>query len=408
MALRRTLSLLGGTTTHRDVATALRHLTGSELIEGPALARYEQDFARTVGVAHGRAFATGRVGLFAILTALGVGAGDEVLLQAPTHVVVPNAIHAAGARPVYADCVRDHWNIDLDDAARKITRRTRVLLLQQTFGIPSDMGRVEDFCRAHGLVLVEDCVHALGATWHGRAAGSFGRAAFFSTEETKVISTTMGGMVVTNDAELDRAIARFQARCAAPPASLTRRYLLKLLAYHALTQPELHRYLRVAYERTGRPQPLPVPTDPAELAGGVRPGYEQRLSNAQAAVGLSQLAQLAGNLAHRRATAARYRRLLEQAGLRPPSVPDGAQPSWVRYPVYVPDRAQAQRALRPHTVPGTWFSSVLEEAVSLRSGDYCAGSCPVAEAAALHLVNLPTHPRVRPDDAERIATALAC
>jgi perosamine synthetase len=390
------------------VTSALRPLAGHELIEGPALGRYEQAFARTVGVAHGRAFATGRVGLFGILNALGVGDDDDVLLQAPTHIVVPNAIRASGARPVYADCMPDQWNLDLDDAARKITRQTKVLLLQHTFGIPADMDAVTAFCAVHGLVLVEDCVHALGATWRGRAAGSFGRAAFFSTEETKVISTTMGGMVVTDDPVLDAGIARFQARCRPPSASLARRYLLKLLAYHALTQPELHRFARAAYERTGRRQPLPVPTDPSELAGGVRPGYEQRLSNGQAAVGLSQLAQLADNLAHRRAIAARYRRLLEPACCRKPSVPAPAEPSWVRYPVYVPDRAAAERALDPHTVPGTWFSSVLEEAVSLEAGGYRAGSCPVAEAAAMHLVNLPTHPRVRPDDAERIAAALAC
>jgi dTDP-4-amino-4,6-dideoxygalactose transaminase len=406
--LRRKLSLLGGTTTRRDVAIALRHLPGRELIDGPALAQYEQAFARTVGVAHARAFATGRVGLFGILTGLGVGAGDEVLLQAPTHIVVPNAIRAAGARPVYADCVPANWNIDLDDAARKITRRTRVLLVQQTFGIPADMDRVGEFCDAHGLVLVEDCVHALGATWGGRPAGSFGRAAFFSTEETKVISTTMGGMVVTDDEVLDAAIARFQTRCAPPPASRAREYLMKLLVYHALTQPELHRFLRTAYEATGRRQPLPVPTHPAELAGGVRPGYEERLSNGQAAVGLSQLAQLADNLVHRRAVAARYGRLLDPARCTPADVPEAAEPSWVRYPVYVADRPAAVRALAAYTVPGTWFSSVLEEADSLRSGAYEAGSCPVAEDASRHLVNLPTHPRVRPEDAERIAAALTC
>jgi dTDP-4-amino-4,6-dideoxygalactose transaminase len=89
-------------------------------------------------------------------------------------------------------------------------------------------------------------------------------------------------------------------------------------------------------------------------------------------------------------------------------VPAGADPSWVRYPVYVRDRAAAERALSPIAVPGTWFSSVLEEAVSPERGGYIAGSCPVAEDAARHLINLPTHPRVRADDAERIAAAVSC
>src|SRR6202011_1681149 len=98
--------------------------------------------------------------------------------------------------------------------------------------------------RRRGLDIIEDCVHALGATYRGKPVGSFGRAAFFSTEETKTISSTMGGMAVTDDADLAIRLRDFQAGCARPSRSLTARYVLKLVLFHLLTQPTLHRYTR--------------------------------------------------------------------------------------------------------------------------------------------------------------------
>jgi perosamine synthetase len=405
--VRRKLSLLNGTTNAADCAVALAYLvTGFRLVNGGAIARYEEEFARQIGVGHGIALATGRLGLYGLLVTLGVQPGEEVLLQAPTHIVVSNAIRHAGATPVFVDCARGTWNIDLEDAERRVGPRTRVLVLQHTFGAPADLDAVGDFADRHDLVLVEDCVHALGATWRGQPLGSFGRAAFFSTEETKIISTTMGGMVVTDDPALAARMREFQSRCEPPPASLVARYLLKLIAYHLLTQPHVHRFARAMYEAAGQRQPLPKPTEPIELFGGVRASYRQRLGNAQAAIGLRQLARLDENVAHRRRIAAHYREALARRGFETPDWPSGAEPAPVRYPVAVADRDAAERAVAPHAVLGTWFTSVLEEARSPADGGYRTGSCPQAEWAADHLVNLPTHPRVRLDDAERLVAAL--
>jgi perosamine synthetase len=403
----RRLALLGGTTTLGDCLAALRYLAGpGQLVRGPAIAAYEQDFARQVGVRFAHSFSAGRVGLYGVLRALGVGPGHEVLLQAPTHIVVANAIRYAGARPVYVDCCLDSYTMDLEQAERCVTPRTRVLLLQHTFGIPSDLDAALDLARRHGLEVVEDCVHALGAAYGGRPVGSLGRAAFFSTEETKTISSTMGGMVVTDDPELARRIEAFQAGCAWPAASLVARYLLKLVLYHLLTEPRLHRYTRAAYELVGRRHPLPRPTTPRELRG-LRPAvYAQRLSNAQAAVALRQLRRLGANVAHRRAIAEAARARLAEYGVTPPRPPATAEPAFVRYPVWVRDRATAVRLAAPRAVLGTWFTSVLEEAASPTHGAYAPGSCPRAEAAARHLVNLPTHPRVTRGDIAALVPAL--
>lgn len=406
--LSRRLALLGGTTTLGDCMAALGYLANPRrLVQGPAIADYEEAFARYVGVRHAYSFSTGRVGLYGALRTLGIGAGDDVLLQVPTHIVVPNAIRFAGARPVYVDCELDTYNMDLEEAERKITSRTKALVLQHTFGIPVDMDAALALARRHGLEVIEDCVHALGATWAGRQVGSFGRVAFFSTEETKIISSTMGGMVTTDDSGLAATLRAFQESCAPQSFSQTFRYVLKLVVYHLLTQPHVHRYAREVYERTGRRQPLSRATSGEEMRG-VRPAdYEQRLSNGQAAVALRQLRRLDANLAHRRACARGYRERLATGGIGPLRLPAKADPAYVRYPVWVADQTAALRTTAPYLVLGTWFDSVLEEAASPAHGGYEMGSCPRAEESTKHLVNLPTHLRVTLRDVAVISEAVS-
>lgn len=398
---------MGGTTSLGDCLVALGHLAyPPDLVKGPRLPQYERAFARQVGVAHAYSFSSGRVGLYGLLRAMGLGDGDEVLLQVPTHIVVANAIRYTGARPVYVDCTPDTFEIDLSDAERKVGPRTRALILQHTFGIPCDLDRAAALAQRHGLEVIEDCVHALGASYRGRQVGSLGRAAFFSTEETKTISTTMGGMVTTDDADLAASMRRFQDGCSWPSRGLTVRYLLKLVIYHVLTQPNIHYYARRLYEALGRPQPLPEPTTPAEKAGGRPPDYERRLSNAQAAIGLRQLRRLRRNLDHRHDMAAAYRERLVERGVVMPSLAPEREPAYLRIPLAVADRAAAVRAAARVAVLGTWFTSVLEESSSPLDGDYEPGSCPTAEAAARHLVNLPTHGRTRAEDVDAIVSAL--
>src|SRR5947199_226965 len=316
--LPRCLALLGGTTGWPECVEALRHLlTPTQLVQGAKVDAYERAFARTVGVKHAISFASGRVGLYGLLQVLGVGEGAEVLLSVPTHVVVANAIRYTGARPVYVDCSLQNYNIDFESAESRITPRSRILLLQHTFGIPVELDTALAFARRHNLVVIEDCVHALGARYDGRPVGTFGHAAFFSTEETKTISTVMGGMVVTNDPELASHMRGFQASCTRPRRWLAARHLLKFVLYYILTEPP-----------------------------------------------------------------------------------------FVRYPIWVDDRPSVIRALTPRAVIGTWFTSVLEEAESLDVAGYEPGSCPHAEQAAQHLINLPTHRRVSERDTRILTTAL--
>jgi dTDP-4-amino-4,6-dideoxygalactose transaminase len=402
----RHLALLGGTTTYTDCLAAATNLVRpGSLVEGAYIERYEQAFARQVGVDHAISFIAGRVGLYAILRSLGIGEGDEVLLQVPTHMVVANAIRYTGAKPVFVDCERTSYNIDLEHAAQRVSPRTRVLLVQHTFGIPVDMDAATAFAEAHDLIVLEDCVHSLGATFKGRQTGSFGRAAFFSTEETKMISTSLGGMVVTDDADLAERIRSFREReCERPGRWLAAQYLIKLMCYQVLTGARIHRVARALYDLLGRYQPLPKPVTREEWTGGQPEGYLRTLTNGQARMGLRQLERLESNLARRRRTVEIYREQLADLGddgVCP--VPPNVEPSWCRYPVRVSDLERVERRLKPFAVPGLWFVSVLEESESPSFGGYVEGSCPNAEAMVGHVVNLPTHGRVRRDDAVRLA-----
>src|SRR5437867_4588913 len=344
--LPRRLALLGGTTRWSDCAEALRYLLRpAQLVQGANIEEYEQAFAGTVGVKHAISFNGGRVGLYGFLRALGVGEGAEVLLPLPTHIVVANAIRYTGARPVYVDCRSEDYNIDLGDAERRITPHSRVLLVQHTFGIPVEMDAALALARRHNLVVIEDCVHALGARYDGRQVGTFGHGAIFSTEETKTISTTMGGMAVTNDPTLASRLRDFQASCSWPSTWLSARYLLKFVVYYLLTEPHVHRLARLAYERLGRRNTLPVPTSLEEQKGQWPRDHERRLSNGQAALGLGQLSSLVQNLGHRELVANAYRAGLSASRLRLPQVPAKAEPSFVRYPIWVEDRTSVIRAL---------------------------------------------------------------
>ena len=408
MRTPRRTAQLGGTTSAGDARRALAIAARpSRLIDGPAIERYEDALARSVGAKYAISFGAGRVALFGILRELGVGAGDEVIVPLPTHIVVTNAVKYRGATPVYVDCRLSDFNIDPDAVVERIGPRTKAMLVQHTFGIPADMERLLAIAADHDLPLIEDCVHALGATWRGRPVGGIGRAGFFSTEETKIISTTMGGAGVTSDPELAAGVRAFQRECPPPGRSLTARRLAKLALYYVLTQPHVHTVTRPAYEALGGYQPLPVPTSEEELAGERPDHYEERLAAGQAEIALAQLARLDENLAHRRRVAAEYAAALAPMGFIAPVVADDAQPAWVRYPVRVADRDAAIRALRRRTVPGTWFTSVQEEAVRPTINGYVAGTCPRAEQAARELVNLPTHPRVSAKDVAAIVDAMS-
>lgn len=397
--------IFSGTNTWAECRTALAALAGAgDLLDGPDIARYEAAFAAAAGCARAFSFASGRMALYRLLEALDVGPGDEVLLPAFTCVVVANAVLYRGARPVYADIGPD-FNIDPEDAARKAGPRTKVVVAQHTFGRVCDVAALAELCRARGASLIEDCAHALGAARDGRPAGSLACAAYFSTDHSKVVSTGTGGAVTTSDPALAARLGALHAATPFLSPRRVRRILATFAAEFALTEPSFYPLGRFAFKALGRAGAWGYFRDELLLERPTAYPYPARLSAAQARIGLSQLERLARNIAHRRAAAAAFAR-----ALGPAAAPPGPGDACLRFTWLAQDRAPWLAGFRDLLDMGVWFTSVVEgRSERLEDVGYRPGSCPRAEFAAAHCLNLPTHERVSSPDllAERLRALAA-
>lgn len=364
------------------------------LVHGEDIRTYEDRFAEAAGTQHAYSFASGRMALYVILEALGIGTGDEVIVPAFTCVVVPNAILYRGGRPIYVDIDAHTYNIDAAKIEQKITAKTKAIIAQHTFGLVCDIEPIREIANRHGLAVIEDCAHALGSTHRGRKAGSLGDVAYFSTDHSKVISTSTGGMVTTNNTMIAGQLAKLQAAMPFLSESRIRRILLRFVLEHVLFSPRicsLGTYIDgfLSGWRLGA-----YFDDELSLAKPSHYPYPARLSNAQARIGLSQLELLADNLAWRRKLAHLYDS--EVGALNSDLQKDSSNHAFLRYTILVENRAAWTKHFGNVLDMGVWFTSIAHgRDERLDEIGYQAGSCPRAEQAARHCVNLPTHPRIK-------------
>ena len=194
-----------------EIAAVTAVLQSGWLSMGPKTQEFEAHFARLLGVKHALAVANGTAALHLACEVLGLGAGDEVLCPALTFVASANAILYTGARPVFVDISGPHdLNLSAADAARKVSERTRAIMVVHYGGYPADLDAIGALARRHGLRIIEDCAHAPGALYQGpqgpRPAGTWGDIGCFSFFANKNLTTGEGGMVVTDDDEVARKI----------------------------------------------------------------------------------------------------------------------------------------------------------------------------------------------------------
>lgn len=338
------------------------------------------------------AFNSGRSAEWAILKALGVGQGDEVLLQAFTCVAVPNSVLWLGATPVYVDIQARGFNMDTADLERKVTSRSRVVIVQHTFGRPADLATIGQICDRYHLALVEDCAHALGATYRGQKVGTWGRAAFFSLGMDKVVSSVFGGMATTADSRLAQRLRDIETRLPENNIWWTRQQLL---------HPVITGGLMPGYDAGVGKAGLWLAAKTGLLAKavysqekrGIRPPvFPAKYPNELAALGWHQLHKLDRFNRHRRAIAAIYT--------------EGAVEKGNIYLKYGVVTAKAdmvfKKAKERGWILGDLYSQVVAPAADPRQVGYIAGSCPRAEAVAGKVVNLPTHIGLRPYQAQQI------
>jgi perosamine synthetase len=195
---------------------------------GQYIERFERSFADFCGVKHAVTCTNGTVAIHLALLALGIGPGDEVIIPTLTFIATANAVRYCGATPVLVDCEDQTWNIDPAQIEAKITPRTRAIMVVHLYGHSVDMGAIQEIATRRGLYLVEDAAEAAGATYKGKVVGSMGDVSTFSFFGNKVISTGEGGMVTTNDAKLAATMRQLKEQGMDP----SHRYWFPVVGYN--------------------------------------------------------------------------------------------------------------------------------------------------------------------------------
>ena len=368
---------------------------------------YEKRFASLFGTDyHGISFWKGRVGLYAILKALGISRGDEVILPGYTCVVVANSIRYTGATPVFADISPREFNLDPTSVEQRITNRTRALIFQHTYGIPANFEALQAIARRRGLDIIEDCAHVLpGSGFQNRLLGSIGRAGFFSSQWSKPYTTGLGGMVLTGDADLASRLRRIQTEFHEPPIRHRMQLQLQYWLYSRLFHPKLYWLAQKSLNSFARSGLFLASSSQQELNGSQPADIDWRMSAFQHKIGLAHIGTLGSNLLHRRRLSSYYFESLRRHGWRVPDFTRLSEAPLLRFPVLVANKSDIlEKSRRRGVEVGSWFESPLHP---LKLEDhqrvgYQLGSCPVAEATAQGVINLPLHSRVSDSEAERI------
>lgn len=340
--------------------------------EGPYVARLENGMAAVAGQKHGIAVANGSAALEIAVAALGIGAGDEVVMPSFTIIACAAAVVRAGATPVVVDCEPLTWNMDPALIERAITQRTRAIMVVHIYGLPTDMAPVMEIARRHGLAVIEDAAEQIGQVYrHADGTkspiGSFGDIATFSFYPNKHVTTGEGGMVLTREDALAQ----------------------KCRALRNLCFGERHRFVHETL------------------------GWNFRMSNLQAAVGVAQLERLDRTLAKKRQIGAWYEALLSGVDAierAPAATPYADNVYWV-YGVVLKDAPfDAEEAMARMAAKGIgtrpFFWPMHEQPVLRRMGLFTGESCPVAERIARRGFYLPSGVALTQSQAEQSAQAL--
>ena len=359
-----------------DVAAVVASLRSGWLTTGPPIALFEEAVANRVGAARAVALSSGTAALHSAMFAVGIGPGDEVIAPPLTFAASTNAVLYLGGVPVFADVRADTLNLDPAEVERRLTPRTKAVVVVDYAGQPGDLDALRDLTSRRGVALVEDAAHALGARYRGRPLGALADLTTWSFHPVKHVTTGEGGMVTTDDPRLAERCRRFRN--------------------HGIATDAAQR----------------------EAAGDwfyemVDLGFNYRLTDLQAALGLAQLARLDVFLARREAIAARYHAAFDELpGLALPAVAPDVRHAYHLFPVLLglerlaADRRTVFKALRAegigvnvHYIPVYWHPYY-------RALGYEKGLCPRAEAAYERLLSLPMFPAMHDRDVDDVIAAV--
>jgi dTDP-4-amino-4,6-dideoxygalactose transaminase len=346
-----------------EIRTAVeRVLASQQFILGREGVALETEIANLCGVAHGVGLASGTDALILALRACGVRAGDEVLVPTFTFVATGSAVSALGAKPVFADVRPETYNLDPAELERRVTPRTRAIVVVHLYGLATDMDPIVAFAKARKLPVIEDNAQAIGASYKGRRTGSLGDAACISFYPTKNLGAYGdAGMVVTNSPEFAERI--------------------RTLRNHG----QAAKYL------------------------SSEPGWNSRLDEIQAAILRVKLRHLSNWQRARQSHAAEYSRLLSQIpGVMPPTAPEGYEHVYHQYTIRIEQRDALHKFLNERKIGSTvYYPHPLHLQPLYASLGHKPGDFPHSERAAREVLSLPMYPELRHEQIARVVEVVA-
>jgi perosamine synthetase len=357
-----------------DIAAVVEVLRSDWVTTGPKVEEFEEAIAFRVGARFAVAFNSGTAGLHAAVFAAGLKVGDEAITTPLTFAATANCLLYQEATPVFADVCADTLNLDPERVVRHITPRTKAILPVDYSGHPADLNVMMELASEHGLCVIEDACHALGAEYHGRPIGSISHMTVFSFHPVKHITTGEGGMVVTNDEGLARRLRLFRTHginSDARQRSESGQWYYEMIAL----------------------------------------GYNYRISDINCALGISQLKRLGTNLARRREIAGRYTEAFSKLdAIRSPLVRAEVNPAWHLYPIRVGegiDRGDFFRALRAENLGvNVHYIPVHLHPYYRERFCYVGGEFPIAEKAYSQLISLPMFHGMSDEDVSDVIEAV--
>jgi perosamine synthetase len=351
-------------------------------------------------------FWKGRVALFAILKALGIGPGDQVMIPGFTCFILPSAILFAGAEPLYADIEPSTLNLSVETIESalnsKVNPNVKAIVIQHTFGMPADAARIISWARQRGIATIEDCAHALGSGYYGasgvrHAVGTLSDAAFFSSHWNKPVSTGIGGWALVNDPRIREGVRRFwKEQCVKPTRTETLMLAAQVAVRKVLTAPRIYWLVRNTYFALYRRGLLVGSSSREELRGEMPAGYAKRMSSFQEWLLKRRMAKYASE-AHRRNLKHLYDAALRSSGFPVFQVPKYADPVLLRYPVRVRNKKRIlTEAKRRGIEIGEWYTHPVDKPEDVDAGSlgYQDGMCPEGERASSEVIHFPMGPEV--------------
>ncbi|MGA2121572.1 MAG: DegT/DnrJ/EryC1/StrS family aminotransferase [Methanoregula sp.] len=363
---------------------------------------YEDNFASLVGRGYGSSFASGRMAFFSLMKSLRIGKGDEVIIPGFTCSVVANAVFRTGARPIYSDIDPDTLGSDASAIARCITPQTRLIVAQHSFGIPCTIDEIADLAKSKGIFLVEDSALALDSRLHGKSVGTWGDAAFFSTDHSKPLNTIIGGMLYTPHKDIfenvKKVVGNIPDLSKEHQSRLYRRFIYERKNYLPARYPRsiFRETLQDVMRRYSGKPPVFLENDyTSQSSGPAAYPYPAKMPAFLAQLGLFEIERWGGEKRRRQALLLEYLRVYEEAygGIRIPGAYQDTEKEIVplRFIFRSPEATIMRGRLGKYIdAKAMWF---LDPVVCSPGGPqalgYDKGNCANSEAVCSDILNMP-------------------